>query len=581
RDPDDGAYVVYGTASVILGLGGWAALRPVWVRIARPEGRPLSRNEAPGLFQALERMRRELRSQPFHEVLVVPDCNAAVVQWPRLGVFGWNRNVLVLGLPLLEGMAPEELRGVLAHEFAHLSRRHNWFGSWIYRLRRSWHTVFEELGKPRRRGELSLRPIVARFARWFWPRFNAHAFVLSRANEFEADDTACRLEGVASSARALVRVQILSRRMEEMFWNGIWRRANTMTSPPESVFEEMRESIRTPVPAEDLARWIEQAFRMTTSNDDTHPCLRERLAALGALPPELEEGLFPPAPAPPTVTAGEELVGGILPLVRQDLSREWLKRCTQPWKDRHAKAGALIRRIEALDQAVPHPGEDADCLWEKARLVIDLEGDKVAAPLLRQILALRPAHAPALYWLGRGILMEGDQTGVGYLERAMEEDEEAIGAAAQALHVHYRISGQTEQVKALASRLDRYEQTLAEAKAEKTWISPADTFLPHGLTEEETRTLAAALLEAGRPTRAHLARKHLKHPSRQPVYVLSVGCPRKWLGRESAAEEARVIEHLRLQLQLPGRVLIIGESGAFRRASRKLRRVSGTALPLE
>jgi Zn-dependent protease with chaperone function len=93
----------------------------------------------------------------------------------------------------LDGLTPEEFQAVLAHELAHLSREHGRFGRWIYRLRRSWSQVFEQLSRPRGQGEVSLRPLIVKFIDWFWPRFNAYAFVLSRTDEYEADAMAARV----------------------------------------------------------------------------------------------------------------------------------------------------------------------------------------------------------------------------------------------------------------------------------------------------------------------------------------------------------------------------------------------------
>src|SRR5882672_3105110 len=138
-----GKIVCWLLGAVILFAGGWAVLKALLIRIPPPKGVPVTRAEAPALFTLLDDLRKQLRSVPFHHVLVVPEHNAAVVQVPRLGVLGWSRNYLLLGLPLLEAHSPEEVRAVLAHEFAHLSRAHGRFSHWIYRLRRSWEKVFQ------------------------------------------------------------------------------------------------------------------------------------------------------------------------------------------------------------------------------------------------------------------------------------------------------------------------------------------------------------------------------------------------------------------------------------------------------
>ena len=49
---------------------------------------------------------------------------AYVCEVPRLGLLGWNRIYLVLGFPYLLALTPEELEGVVAHELAHVARRH-------------------------------------------------------------------------------------------------------------------------------------------------------------------------------------------------------------------------------------------------------------------------------------------------------------------------------------------------------------------------------------------------------------------------------------------------------------------------
>src|SRR5439155_20507660 len=117
-------------------------------------------------------------------------------------------------------------RAVLAHEFAHLSGRHGSFGNRIYQLRRSWEQVFEWMHKPRVAGEVSLRPLLNRYVDWFWPRFNTHAFVLSRANEFTADRLGGQLTTPQTMSSALLRLAVSVLLLDQQFWPDLWRSAN-------------------------------------------------------------------------------------------------------------------------------------------------------------------------------------------------------------------------------------------------------------------------------------------------------------------------------------------------------------------
>ena len=103
---------------LVLIVGGFLllVLRALWIRIEPPAGRPIGAGEAPELFALIDGLREQLRAPRFHEVLVTDDFNAGVVQSPRLGIFGWPRNYLLVGLPLMKSLTVEQFKAVLAHE---------------------------------------------------------------------------------------------------------------------------------------------------------------------------------------------------------------------------------------------------------------------------------------------------------------------------------------------------------------------------------------------------------------------------------------------------------------------------------
>lgn len=118
-------------------------LRSLWVRLRPPEGIPLGREEAERLFDAVEKIRRAVKGPRVHAILLTDDFNAAVVQVPRLGIIGWHKNYLTVGLPLMHALSPAQFEAVLAHEIGHLSAAHGRFGAWIYRIRKTWYRLVE------------------------------------------------------------------------------------------------------------------------------------------------------------------------------------------------------------------------------------------------------------------------------------------------------------------------------------------------------------------------------------------------------------------------------------------------------
>jgi Zn-dependent protease with chaperone function len=158
RYPNGGTFKLGLVLGILFGGLCLSILRGVWVRLPAPEGIRVKKDQAPKLVAMIHEVRSRLRSQPFHSVVMTGDLNAAVVQVPRLGIFGWQRNFLVIGLPLLQALSPAEFKSVLAHEFGHLSANHSRFSGWIYRVRRAWEQVIESISRNQGRGSFALIP---------------------------------------------------------------------------------------------------------------------------------------------------------------------------------------------------------------------------------------------------------------------------------------------------------------------------------------------------------------------------------------------------------------------------------------
>lgn len=572
-DPKDaGPLVIIGAC--VLVLGGWVSGKMLWIRLAPPKGRRVTRAEAPTLFAALDDLRRRQRSAAFDEVLVVPDYNAAFAHRPRLGVFGWSRTYLLAGLPMMETLSKDEFIAVLAHECAHLSRQHHHSGQWVYRLRRSWEQVFTSLTRPRTAGEISMRPVVRKFVGWYWPQFNAHAFVLSRAQEYQADATAGELAGVPNMAHALIRIAWLGRLMETKIWADVWSATGSRTEPPENVFKGIADSLNAATP-ETEGRLLEQAFSATTTNADTHPCLSDRLRALGM--DAQFRGKESASPSPGT-SAAEALLGTALPKIRVDVEQTWRTEAEPRWRQLHGRANMLHERLDKLDATMAGRREDADALWDKARVFLELHQPEAAAPLLRQVLAIDPHHAAANFNLGAFLLKSGDAEGEQFLERAVAEDEEALPRVANELHAHFRQSGQSERIRELYARMDRHEKSIVASRQERTNVTAADTLVAHELTEAELGALRAVLAAEADVLSTNLARKELKHFVKQKLFLLCVRVRPAWYGLPDAGRQQAVIGRLTKAVRVPGRVLIFTGSGELRSVARKLRKAPGSLV---
>ena len=137
----------------------WVVAKALWVRLPAPEGIEVRQKDAPELFAMVEELRRQLKAPHFHHILITDEFNAGVSQLPRLGVFGWPINDLIIGLPLMSALSAEQFKAVLAHELGHLARGHGKTSCRIYRQRIRWSNLRDAIEKNQGAGNFVINAV--------------------------------------------------------------------------------------------------------------------------------------------------------------------------------------------------------------------------------------------------------------------------------------------------------------------------------------------------------------------------------------------------------------------------------------
>lgn len=262
------------------GILAYVTIRAISFRIPPPAGVPVSPAEAPALFDELRRLGGELNAPEVDRVLVDGDFNASVSRIPRFGIFGVPRTYLLIGLPLIAAVTPEEFRSILAHELGHHSRAHGRVTTWAYRLRSIWSHLAGSMAEGGHFGRFLFR----RFLDWYAPYFDAASFVLARRHEYEADSDAARLTSAATAGAALVRITMVGSWLDRRIWPRVNAEAARRDAPPREIYVRLVEELGGPVPDSDARVAIDEAMAVRTGLSDTHPSLGDRLGALGVAP---------------------------------------------------------------------------------------------------------------------------------------------------------------------------------------------------------------------------------------------------------------------------------------------------------
>jgi Zn-dependent protease with chaperone function len=554
-------------ATLLLGKVGWAflvlicvVLRAMWVRLEPPQGRVLTSSECPELFRLIEDLRLKVQAPRADTVLLTSDFNAAIVQHPRFGIFGGNRNYLLLGLPLMQSLAPAEFEAVIAHEFGHLSGAHGRFGAWIYRLRTGWARLLGALNAHSHWGAA----LFTRFFNWYAPLFSAYSFVQARQQEYEADRRSVDAVGRDATASALLRVNTHGEFLSETFWPAIFRRADEDPVPTMSPFSMLGSSPQQRDPAFAPDRALAKALAQRTGYGDTHPCLSDRLKAIA---------VEPYVPGSVESSAADVLLGATVDNLRRDLDERWRTSVKQWWNKRHQYANESRLRLGRLERKAEVELLSEEEHWNRARFTEEFGSSDAALTLYVKLLERNPQHVGALWRRGQLLLARGDAQGIDQLSAAARINRKLEQPACAALVGFHRRHGREVEAKECERRYWELSEQGELARRERTVVRSSDRLIGHGLAPAVVASFARNLERVEGVRRALLVRKAIKHQPERRLFVLGIVSDTPWWKWTIRSYEKELIARIGRECGPPGDSLIVSLrlSTAFRRPFRRVR----------
>jgi Zn-dependent protease with chaperone function len=426
--PSRGAFVACVLGLVTLPVF-WVTLRTMLMRLPAPEGRAIVRADAPVLFELLDKMRAKLDGPPIHHVLIDHEYNACIAQRPRWGLVGPSVNYLVLGLPFLLGQSTSEMLAIVAHEYGHICGAHGRTGAWIYRQRLLFAKVLERVEST---VEASFaHALMAKALHAFFPYFSAYTFVLSRQNEYEADQASVAMAGAPAAASSLIRSSLLGDWFHRDFWDILFLQADTRERPRFLPYQAMGTAFRMSHEEWASADCLKAAWRRDSDAADTHPCLRDRVQALGQSAAR---------PAPVQRNAASTLLGSFGERLADEFDQAWWREQGPGWGERYRHATRSMARLRVLG-GVALAELPLQELQELALLKADFESAQAAKPVLEHLLRQPGGPFPrASYVYGRILLDEGQRAGLTHLEKAARSDRHLVDDALRTgfgwLHAH-------------------------------------------------------------------------------------------------------------------------------------------------
>ena len=467
--------------------------------------REIHRTEFPELFTTIDRLRARLNAPPIHHVVINYEHNAAVYQSPRLGWLGWDCNYLLLGLPLMQSLTPEQFEATLAHELGHLSSNDNRFMGSVLRVRQIWEQIAADRNLF----------IFQWFFRWYEPLIKAYSFVLVRDREYAADALAKRMTSPAVTASDLIQTYIYQHYLQEWFDLQLDPQAGDLDLPPANVVTQMLAALRKPLDPQVAKIWLDLILAEATDTDDTHPCLSDRLAAVGCPTPKSW------TPQPILHTAAEHFFGDRLVDLAAELDLQWCEHRQAAWQERHHQIRYRREYLADLHLQATTRSLTLCEATSQAELTTELHDESLALPLWQEILARYPEHPQANYRVGKILVNRGHWSGCAYLERAIALDPDLVISSCEELYKFHISQGDLASAEIYLAWRQQHLPKQWRSKLERK-IKDTDRFIHHNLEMDLVSEIRDKLINYALVDRAYLVCKPMQVFADTPIYLLVI-----------------------------------------------------------
>ncbi|MBW4519776.1 MAG: M48 family metallopeptidase [Scytolyngbya sp. HA4215-MV1] len=496
--------------SVVLILVGLISL--FWIRMPPPKGVRVDRTHCPLLFAELDQLSAALKTPTIHQVVITTDLNAAVLQAPKLGIFGWYTNYLLLGLPLMRSVTPKQFRATLAHELGHLSGNHSRFSGWIYRVRYAWLKLSQQGDRP----PLLMYP----FFKWYEPFFRAYTFVLSRSNEYVADRCAAEYAGVQNAAEDLIQIHLQGTHAARI-WRDFYQQKAQHAKVPANAVSHLITSLERGIAPESVQAWLELELARQTGYEDTHPCLSERLTAYGY---QSDAARLCPLPFPVEQSASKYFLAEEERSITALLDAQWKAEHTKFWQTHYARR----QEREAFFQQLQAQAEGQLLTVEQslklAMLTAEFVGSAAAIAQLASLTQKFPAHAAIKYELGKLRLQQQQAAGLADLLAALQHASYLLIPGFEFLYAALLQQGKQALAQSYLQQLRQQLPIWQRSQKERETVTGKVCFLPHSLPETEIRQITWHLTRYPEVREAYLVQRQVKYLPENPAYVLGVVC---------------------------------------------------------
>lgn len=266
-----------GVISLIAILFIYSSVRTVQLKFSHVKGLKLTKEMTPDLYEVISEVRSHFKRPKIKNVVITEKFECRIESVPRLGIPIASFNTLVIGLPLLQTMSPEDFKYELSRCIGQHSKLIPSSALFVYKSHNLWAMYNESLGKYKKFGTSPLRLFFKTYSRVF----EIIAAPAIRMEELEADLFALEYINERDVFEALKSEAISRTLLDTHYWPNV--RKMVMKNPNIAIkpFSNLENAVRSETLQKNRKKWLSDAYLSKQSPGDLMPSFRQRMEYIG------------------------------------------------------------------------------------------------------------------------------------------------------------------------------------------------------------------------------------------------------------------------------------------------------------
>jgi hypothetical protein len=266
-----------GLISLTAVLFMYTSVRTVQLKFSHVKGLKLTKEMTPDLYEAISVVRSNYKRPSIKNVVLTEKFECRIESIPRLGIPVASFNTLVIGLPLLQTLSPEDFKCELSRCIGQHSKVIPSLTLFIHKSHDLWAKYNESLSKYKKFGTSPLR--------WFFKPYSRIFKLIAspaiRLEEMEADLFALEYINDREVFDALKSKAISDTFLKSHYWPSV--REMVMKHPNVAIkpFANLEKSIRTEAAQSNRKKWLREAYLTAHCPGDLMPDFRQRMQFMG------------------------------------------------------------------------------------------------------------------------------------------------------------------------------------------------------------------------------------------------------------------------------------------------------------